>query len=300
MAYTDDIEFDVHGVTLRGRLARPAGDPAPVVILQSGLGGPAESSYDLAPAFTDAGLAVLMYDHRCTGYSDGEPRQLFDPWQQCRDLRDIITHLTLRGDVDGDRIGLWGVSIGGANAMFTAATDRRVAAVAAMIPPVSGWSARDLQPADTLAELEALIPADRQAQLRGEPAATIRLHGVPGPGDPVMFSDHEGIEFVQNKIRDLPSFRNEITISTLDHLFEMEVRAYAERITQPLLMILASADTVAPVEEAREMFSRVPEPKQLVEYPGQHYEILSNHFPAIIAQSATWLAEILHASPRKP
>lgn len=297
MAHTEDIEFDMHGVTLRGRLARPDGGPAPTVILQSGLGGPAESNYTLAPAFTDAGLAVLMYDHRCTGYSDGEPRQLFDPWQQCRDLRDVITALTLREDVDGDRIGLWGISIGGANAMFTAAIDRRVKAVAALIPPVSGWSARALQPAETLAQLEALIPADRQAQMRGEPAATLRLHGEPESGTPVMFSDHEGIEFIQNMIHSLPSFRNEITISTLDCLYEMEVRAYAERITQPLLMILASEDTVAPVEEAREMYRRIPEPKELVEYPGQHYEILSNHYPEIVARSAKWLVAALHASP---
>jgi alpha-beta hydrolase superfamily lysophospholipase len=68
------------------------------------------------------------------------------------------------------------------------------------------------------------------------------------------------------------------------------VRAYAERITAPLLMVLATEDTVAPVEEAREMFERVPEPKELVEYPGQHYEILSQHFPEIIARSAGWLS----------
>ncbi|MEU4564292.1 alpha/beta fold hydrolase [Actinoplanes sp. NPDC023936] len=289
----EDVTFPVDGLALRGRLFRPddsAGTRLPVVIIQSGLGGPAESLYGIAQGFTDAGLACLLYDHRCTGYSEGEPRQLFDPWQQCRDLRHVVTHLTVRDDVDADRITLWGISIGGANSLFTAATDRRIRAVVAVIPPVSGWSARQLQPAGTLAELEALIPADRQAQLRGEPAATIRLHGKPAPGDPVMFSDEEGLEFVENMIHDQPSFRNAITVSTLDHLFEMEVRAYAERITAPTLMVLAAQDTVAPVEEAREMYGRIPEPKELIEYPGQHYEILSHHFPEIIARTAGWLA----------
>jgi pimeloyl-ACP methyl ester carboxylesterase len=295
MPVTEDIEFRVSELTLRGKLFRPADGPdrPPVAILQGGLGGPAESMFDMAQGFTDAGLACLIYDHRNTGYSDGEPRQQFDPWQQCRDLRDVITHLTLREDVDADRIALWGISIGGANSLFTAATDRRVKAVVSIIPPVSGWSARTLQPADTLAELEALIPADRKAQLRGEPAASIRLHGVPEPGDPVMFSDQEGLEFVENMIHDLPSFRNEITISTLDRIFEMEVRAYAERISAPVLMILASKDTVAPVEEAREMYERIPDPKEVIEYPGQHYEILSNHFPEIVTRSADWLAATL-------
>ncbi len=295
MPNVEDVEFLVDEVVLRGKLFTPEDpqSPPPVVILQGGLGGPAESNWGMARAFTDAGLACLSYDHRSTGYSDGEPRQEFDPWQQCRDLRHVITNLTLRDDVDASRLGLWGVSIGGANSMFTAATDRRVKAVVAIIPPVSGWSARALQPEETLRELEELIPIDRQARLRGEPAATIRLHGTPEPGRPVMFSDHEGLEFVEKMIHGLPSFRNEITVSTLDRLFEMEVHAYAERITAPLLMVLASEDTVAPVEEAREMFSRVPEPKELIEYPGQHYEILSNHFPEIIARTAGWLATTL-------
>ncbi|MEU7474219.1 alpha/beta hydrolase [Streptomyces sp. NPDC044984] len=295
MPTVEDIQFPVDDVTLRGWLTLPdhIAGPLPVVILQSGLGGPAESMKTQAQGFARAGLACLIYDHRYTGYSGGEPRQLFDPWQQCRDLRHVITHLTLRDDIDTERIGLWGISIGGANSLFTAATDTRVKAVTAVIPPVSGWSARRLQPADTLAELEALIPADRQAQALGKPARTIRLHGEPAPGDPVMFSDEEGLEFVENMIRDLPSFENAITISTLDHLFEMEARAYAERITQPTLFILADQDTVAPVEEAREMFHRIPEPKELIEYPGQHYEILSNHFPEIIERSAQWMAHTL-------
>lgn len=290
-----DVEFSIDGVALRGKLFLPAdaARPAPVVILQGGLGGPAESNWPMAPAFASAGLACLSYDHRCTGYSDGEPRQEFDPWQQCRDLRDVITHLTFRDDVDASRLGLWGVSIGGANSMFTAAMDRRVGAVVSIIPPVSGWSARQLQPADTLAELEALIPPDRRDRMAGRPAATLRLHGTPEPSKPVMFSDHEGLEFVEKAIHGLPSFRNEITLGTLDRLFEMEVHAYAERITAPLLMVLASEDTVAPVEEARDMYERIPEPKQLIEYPGQHYEILSKHFPEIIARTTSWLADTL-------
>jgi pimeloyl-ACP methyl ester carboxylesterase len=128
-------------------------------------------------------------------------------------------------------------------------------------------------------------PLEASRQITGSRLATA--------GDPVMFSDHEGLEFVERMIHGLPSFRNEITISTLDRIFEMEVAAYAERIDVPLLMILASGDTVAPVEEAREMYSRIPEPKELIEFPGQHYEILSQHFPEIIQRSTRWLAHTL-------
>jgi len=294
MSNSRDIEIDVFGTILRGWLFTPDGDgPWPTVVMQSGLGGPADAVAAFAPPFIDAGLACLVYDHRFTGASDGEPRQVFDPWQQCRDLRHVITWLGLQPEVDRDRIGLWGISIGGANSLFTAAMDQRVKAVVALIPPVSGWSARLLQPQDTLAQLDADVLVDRERQLLGEPARAIRLHGVPTKTDPVMFSDEEGLEFVEQMLKASPTFRNEITLSTLDYLYEMEVTAYAARITQPLLMVLAAEDYVAPVEEAREMFSRVPEPKELIEYPGQHYEILSHHLPEILHRSAEWLKSSL-------
>lgn len=38
---------------------------------------------------------------------------------------------------------------------------------------------------------------------------------------------------------------------------------------------------------------RIPEPKEIMEYPGQHYEILSNQVPEIISRSAGWLAKML-------
>jgi dienelactone hydrolase len=289
-----DVEIDIFGTILRGKLFPPEGrGPFPTIVLQSGLGGPADSLFPMAQPFVGAGLATLIYDHRYTGSSDGEPRQLFDPWQQTRDLRHVITWLGFQPEVDKTRIGLWGISIGGANAMFVTAMDKRVKAVVSLIPPVSGWSARKLQPADVLAELDAKIPEDRERQLQGGEALTLRLHGHPTPDDPVMFSDEEGLEFVEQMLKDSPTFRNAITLSTLDYLYEMEVRAYAERINQPLLMVLADRDSVAPVEEAREMYERIPEPKEKVEYAGQHYEILSNHLPEILGRTAKWLAEHL-------
>jgi uncharacterized protein len=33
-----------------------------------------------AQAFTDRGLAALVYDNRNFGASDGDPRQEIDPW----------------------------------------------------------------------------------------------------------------------------------------------------------------------------------------------------------------------------
>ena len=39
----------------------------------------------VAETMAEKGLAVLLYDHRNFGTSDGEPRQEADPWAQIRD-----------------------------------------------------------------------------------------------------------------------------------------------------------------------------------------------------------------------
>ena len=53
------------------------------------------------------------------------------------DLRNAITWLSERPEVDRDRIGAWGVSLGGGHVMHLAAFDRRIKAVAAMIPAIN-------------------------------------------------------------------------------------------------------------------------------------------------------------------
>jgi hemoglobin-like flavoprotein len=50
-------------------------------------------------------------------------------------------------------------------------------------------------------------------------------------------------------------------------------------------MILAAVDTVAPVEEAREMFERIVSKKLLLEFPGEHYEALGKHLPDMVRAS---------------
>ncbi|GHB58958.1 peptidase [Streptomyces umbrinus] len=289
------LDIPAGEITLRGRLYLPEGatGPVPVVIAHGGIGSVAEGHFTFAHFFTDAGLGVVFYDHRNLGYSDGEPRQQIDPWQFTRDLRHVITHLSSRDDVDPTKIAVWGISLGGMVALFAAATDTRVGAVASIVPPVSGWSARQLFPPDELIGLDAAIVADRLGQSRGEPPVVLQTSGERTPGGPpVMFTDHEGMEFV-DQFKNPPSFRNELTLSSLDYLFEAEVTAYAERITAPVFMVLADADTVAPVEDARDMYKRITAPKELVEYPGQHYGILLHYFDEILSRTASWLAQTL-------
>ena len=109
------VEFPSEGATLRGRLYRPArAAPWPAVVMTHGTTATITMCLDrYAEVFCNAGLAVLLYDHRNFGLSGGEPRQLINPWLQARGYRDAMSYLLTRTDVRSDKIAAWGDSYSG-------------------------------------------------------------------------------------------------------------------------------------------------------------------------------------------
>jgi fermentation-respiration switch protein FrsA (DUF1100 family) len=73
------------------------------------------------------GYGVLVLDPRGQGDSEGDPN-LFG-WSGEPDLRAAIDYLETRPDVDRDRIGGLGLSVGGELMLQTAAHDRRLQAI---------------------------------------------------------------------------------------------------------------------------------------------------------------------------
>ena len=123
-----DVEFNAEGTILRGWLYLPdgAGERVPGVVMAHGLSAVKEMYLDaFAEVFAAAGLAVLVFDNRNFGASDGEPRQEIDPWAQVRDYRHAITWMRQVPDVDPDRIGVWGSSYSGGHVIVLAASRRR-------------------------------------------------------------------------------------------------------------------------------------------------------------------------------
>jgi uncharacterized protein len=83
------VQFDSSGVDCAGYLYRPAEarGPLPCVVLGHGTAGTMDRLFVYAEPFAAAGMAVLVFDYRGWGASDGQPRQVIDIGGQLDDWR---------------------------------------------------------------------------------------------------------------------------------------------------------------------------------------------------------------------
>ena len=100
----EKIAFTSEEATLRGRLYLPFSQSRkfPVIVMAHGftttINGMTADKY--AEEFQKAGFAVLLYDHRNLGTSDGEPRQEINFWVQTRGYMDAIDFLFTRSEIN--------------------------------------------------------------------------------------------------------------------------------------------------------------------------------------------------------
>lgn len=148
--------------------------PVPAVVLAHGFA--AERTFGLAPvarAFRAAGFAVLVPDYRGFGGSGGEPRLLVDPRRHREDLEAALAWLADREAVDGNRLVLWGASLGGGHALALAARHPELAGVIAVVPHVDGLAAAFRYPLRHLPRAVALGAADLLGSLLAAPPVRV-------------------------------------------------------------------------------------------------------------------------------
>lgn len=126
------IAFEGPLGTLRGVLHRPGRKPAPAVMLLHGFTGQHIEDQRLfvqaARQLTDAGFAVLRFDFYGSGNSDGDFEEM-TVHTEVADARAGLDWLCAQRGIATDRIGVVGLSLGGAVTVLLAASDPRVRAI---------------------------------------------------------------------------------------------------------------------------------------------------------------------------
>src|SRR5258708_3335983 len=180
-----------NGTILRAYLHSPGPGAHPGIVMCPGFGGVKPHIDQYAALFAEAGFAVLNFDNRGWGTSEGEPRQELNVFKHLTDLRDAITFAESQPEFDTQRgFGVWGSSFSAGLAIVTAANDPRGRCVVAQIPNVSGHrNAVKLFTPEELHEIRRRAAIDRRARLAGEPPMMVprfsddpdELCAFPGP-----------------------------------------------------------------------------------------------------------------------
>src|SRR5690606_21735496 len=212
-----------------------------------------------------------------------------DPEAQARDYRHAITWLRAQAPVARERIGLWGTSYSGGQVLQVAAQDRRVACVVAQVPTISGSEQlRRRVPPERHRALHELFAQERDRLAAGEaPQWRALIPETDGPSP--LYNAPEAIGFYGQGPALSPAWRNRITLSSVAMSAEFEPGSHIQRISPtPLLMVVATEDTVTPTDLALAAYERALQPKRLVLLPGDHFAPYQRAFEKACSAALAW------------
>lgn len=269
-----DIELLSEGIKCRGWHYTPEATSTQqfaTIVMAHGFSAVKEMRLDrFAEAFAEAGFASLVFDYRGFGASDGQPRQDIDPLAQIADYRNAISYARSLPETDRDRIGVWGSSYSGGHVLMVAALDRRVKAVVSQVPLIDAWDSL----ADMLgneardAMVQQLIDERERVYAGGE---AMMMPVVGQEGSPAALPGDEAWDWFQMMAKLAPTWKNEITLLSMQRLLEYSPARFIDRIAPTPLLLLAAEKDFLPIDTVLHAFERAGEPKRLVRIPAGHF-----------------------------
>jgi pimeloyl-ACP methyl ester carboxylesterase len=294
-----NAEFLSEGATIRGRLylrseGRPRGSLSnedvsrqPVVIMTHGTSATITMVADrYAEVLNKAGFAVLLYDHRNLGISDGEPRGEINPWIQARGYRDAIGYVSSLSEIDASRIAVWGDSFSAGQVLVVGACDERVKAIVSQTTSC-GPTMPPADPDGTLFSAVKRTFADGDVSMLDVvigpmPVVSFDQHGTPSLLTPISAYRW----FIEYGGRHGTRWENWVTRFIPRTPAPYHPSICAPHIKVPTLMIIAPQDEMPGANPivARAAYDTITAKKQLVEIAGGHFGLL--HYPSELFDQA--------------
>lgn len=257
------------------------------VVLCNGLGSIKEMTLPaLARVFVEGGYVALAFDYRGFGESAGKRWRLI-PMEQVSDVRNAITYLSARAEVDADSIGLYGNSFGSANAVYAASLDARAKCVVGAIGFSDGtrWQ-RGLRPYWQWREFLQRLREDRTRTV---------VSGESEYVDPdvIMPADPESDAWRKDVLKRFPQRAYKLPLETAAAILEFCPEQVVSRIApRPLMVVALEDDALSPLDEAEKLVEAAGDPTELVVLTGfGHHAILSGPgFDAVMEHALRWFS----------
>ncbi|MBM4462548.1 MAG: alpha/beta hydrolase [Chloroflexi bacterium] len=288
-----DSDFLSRGTKCRGWLYRPKGtEHPPVVIMAHGFA--AEKTFRLpayAERFAAAGIAVYVFDYRCFGDSDGQPRNLVSPSRHLQDWKAALAHVRSLPEVDSHRIALWGSSFSGGHVIVTAAQDPDIKAITAQVPYVDSLSSRGKM--ELKQTMRGLVAACRDIFR----LLTFRSpYYIPVVGDPGTLAVMNAPDSKPGYFSIVPqgsSWKNECPARIFFAVPFYRPITVARKVNCPALIIMAEKDSIIWPGIVEKAAARMPNAR-LIRMPVGHFDVYTGDwFEKTVQVEADFLKEHL-------
>lgn len=293
-----DVSFDSKGLKCRGWLYLPddieAAEKMPTIVMAHGFSAVKEQVLpEFAERFVNAGFAVLVFDYRYFGDSEGEPRCQLFPLEMVEDYRNAITWVCEQPHVDLDRIGVWGTSFSGGLVAYVGTFDRRVRAIVAQVPSIINAESRRAMDPDKWDSVGEFLLQERIARYK---TGTVNYMKVVAPeGEPCILPGKETYDAFM-ELKDLaPNWRNQITLESLEKIREFNPASLIHLLAPTALLIIAAEkDSLIPLESVKAAYERAADPKELIVLPIKHFDIYQDPWLSRAAKDAVaWFRKYL-------
>jgi fermentation-respiration switch protein FrsA (DUF1100 family) len=304
----ETVRFQSDGLALAGHLYRPPtaapGERTAALVMAGPMTSVKEETLPhYAAPLAEAGYSVLAFDNRNFGESDGEPRQHLVTSEQVEDLKNAVSYLLTREDVDPERLGLCCVCMGAGYGLAVASMDLRVRAVALVAGAynITDTYREFLGDEGFASYLETLNAARRRQYESGE---LQYMPAIAGPPDyaPSAMPVQEAYEYYSRaQATEAPNWENRLTVASMEQIVGWNVLARAHLVApRPLLVIHGTTDVLLPPRYAQEVYERAGEPKRLRRIETSNHVELYDQAPFVpeaIAAVLDWLGAHLPTAP---
>lgn len=244
-----DVELPVDGSLVRAWWYRPGrSGPHPTVVMAHGFAGVKAAGLDAyASRFAAAGFAVVAFDYRSFGDSEGRPRQIIDIGRQLEDWEAAIEWARTHPEVDPARLALWGTSFSGGHVLVLAARHPEIAATIAQVPFVDGIASATAADGGS-ADLLMRAFTDLRSRRYGGPPVRVPVYGHPGAVAALTSPSSE--EGYRRLVPDGAPWVNEVGAGIVLRVPFYRPGRRAGRITHPVLLCVADHDDLTPAGAA--------------------------------------------------
>jgi len=277
-----NVSFNVGGIKVTAWLYLPQdlSAPIPCIIMNHGFGGTKDmilQSYALR--FQEAGFAILTYDYRYFGKSEGEPRQMFSIQSQLEDCKEAIFFARSLQEVNPDKIAIWGTSAGGGYGLAIAAQDKKIACVCAQCSALD--SHRDAEMALKREGIGFFLRLFMHAQRdKGRSRFGLSAHKVPIVGKPGTLAMVTAPQAFEGYAKLAPAgFINEVCARALLVSGGFNPINHAKDVQCPVLIQICEKDNLVSMSAALETAKILGEYAEVKQYPIGHFDVYSGeHF----------------------